>query len=239
MTFITRSNHIFVCCTNKIMIGRFVYLSQRVIRHSSIKGSDRPLIWRCDSVEPGSSRAGVSRSSSAKPKHCTQRPMPSRTALRSSRSKPSVIDQFQRRFMEAFTRMGVLETAPSIAVKSDMVSWTSTAPRFSSSRCNLVVPGIGTIQGFRASSQASAICAGVTPFRSATCFNAVDEGQFASRASGAKRGTLLRKSVASNLVSAVIAPARNPAPRGLKGTKPIPSSSHAASTPFVFNISRP
>lgn len=31
-----------------------------------------------------------------------------------------------------------------------------------------LVPGIGTIQGFRASSQASAICAGVACFRSAT-----------------------------------------------------------------------
>ena len=38
---------------------------------------------------------------------------------------------------------------------------TSAAPMFSSSRCSLVVPGIGTIQGCCASSQASAICAGV------------------------------------------------------------------------------
>src|SRR3989475_177263 len=34
---------------------------------------------------------------------------------------------------------------------------------FSSRRASLVVPGIGTIHGFRACSQASAICAGVAP----------------------------------------------------------------------------
>ena len=38
---------------------------------------------------------------------------------------------------------------------------------FSSKRCSFVVPGIGTIHGFWASSQASAICAGVAPFRRA------------------------------------------------------------------------
>ncbi len=38
---------------------------------------------------------------------------------------------------------------------------------FSSSRCSLVVPGIGTIHGFCASSQASAIWAGVAFFCSA------------------------------------------------------------------------
>ena len=37
---------------------------------------------------------------------------------------------------------------------------------FSSSRRSFVVPGIGTIQGFCASSHASAICAGVAFFRS-------------------------------------------------------------------------
>jgi hypothetical protein len=36
-------------------------------------------------------------------------------------------------------------------------SGAEAAPRFSSRRCNLVVPGIGTIHGFFASSQASAI----------------------------------------------------------------------------------
>ena len=36
---------------------------------------------------------------------------------------------------------------------------------FSSSRCSFVVPGIGTIHGFCASSHASAICAGVAFLR--------------------------------------------------------------------------
>ena len=40
---------------------------------------------------------------------------------------------------------------------------------FSSRRCNLVVPGIGTIHGFCASSHASAICAGVAFFGSDSC----------------------------------------------------------------------
>ena len=41
------------------------------------------------------------------------------------------------------------------------VSSTETALMFSSKRCSFVVPGIGTIHGFWASSQASAIWAGV------------------------------------------------------------------------------
>lgn len=44
-----------------------------------------------------------------------------------------------------------------------MPSSTCAEARFSSRRCSLVVPGIGAIQGFWASSQASAICAGVAP----------------------------------------------------------------------------
>ncbi len=47
----------------------------------------------------------------------------------------------------------------------------------------------------------------------------------ALRASGAKRGTMLRKSLASKVVFSSIAPVRKPLPSGLKGTKPMPSSS--------------
>src|SRR6202042_1990703 len=47
-----------------------------------------------------------------------------------------------------------------------------------------------------------------------------------------KRGEMLRKSVGSNVVFVSILPVRKPAPRGLNGTKPMPSSSHVASTPF-------
>ena len=51
---------------------------------------------------------------------------------------------------------------------------------------------------------------------------------FALRASGVKRGTILRKSLLWNLVFSSMAPVRKPLPRGLNGTKPIPSSSSVA-----------
>jgi len=57
-----------------------------------------------------------------------------------------------------------LDTALSMLRKSSDVSPMSAAPRFSSRRCSLVVPGIGTIHGFCASSHASATCAGVAFF---------------------------------------------------------------------------
>ena len=47
---------------------------------------------------------------------------------------------------------------------------------FSSRRCSFVVPGIGTIHGFWASSQASAIWAGVAFFRSAIAAEQIDQG---------------------------------------------------------------
>ena len=66
---------------------------------------------------------------------------------------------------------------------------------FSSSRCSFVVPGIGTIHGFCASSQASATCAGVASLRSAIALQQVDEGAVGpARLGSVKRGTVLRKS---------------------------------------------
>ena len=59
---------------------------------------------------------------------------------------------------------------------------------FSSRRLSLVVPGIGTIHGFCASSQASAICAGVARFCSPIPCSRSTTGRFALRASGVKRG---------------------------------------------------
>ena len=53
----------------------------------------------------------------------------------------------------------------------------------------------------------------------------VDEDLFAWRASGAKRGTMLRKSPLVELVVSSTFPVRNPLPSGLNGTKPMPSSS--------------
>src|SRR5713101_2645716 len=51
----------------------------------------------------------------------------------------------------------IFEAAMSISRRSSDVSLIATEPMFSSRRDNLVVPGIGTIHGFCASSQASAI----------------------------------------------------------------------------------
>ena len=55
----------------------------------------------------------------------------------------------------------ICATASSILRRSSALSSRSAAPMFSSSRWSLRVPGIGTIQGLRASSQARAIWAGV------------------------------------------------------------------------------
>jgi hypothetical protein len=55
----------------------------------------------------------------------------------------------------------ILEAAVSMSRRSSGMSLTETAPMFSSKRYSFVVPGIGTIHGFWASSQASAIWAGV------------------------------------------------------------------------------
>ena len=84
--------------------------------------------------------------------------------------------------------------------RSSGVSSTAAAPMFSSRRCSFVVPGIGTIHGFWASSQASAIWAGVACFRAAISPSRSTRAWFAFRASGVKRGTMLRKSVLSNVV---------------------------------------
>jgi hypothetical protein len=55
----------------------------------------------------------------------------------------------------------IFEAALSISRRSSAVSSTAMAPMFSSRRCSLVVPGMGTIHGFCASNHASAICAGL------------------------------------------------------------------------------
>ena len=89
---------------------------------------------------------------------------------------------------------------------------------------------MGTIHGFWASSQARAIWAGVAFFRSAISPSRSTRAWFAFRASGVKRGTVLRKSELSNVVFSSIFPVRKPLPSGLKGTKPMPSSSSVGRT---------
>ena len=53
----------------------------------------------------------------------------------------------------------------------------------------MFIPGIGTIHGFCASSQASAICAGVTFFRVANARSMSTNARFALSASGVNRGS--------------------------------------------------
>jgi hypothetical protein len=117
------------------------------------------------------------------------------------------------------------EEALSIASRSSGVNSTFSAPRFSSRRLGFVVPGIGTIHGFFASSHARATWAGVAFFRSANALTRFTRAWFVFRFSSLKRGIVLRKSVLSNFVSAVILPVRKPLPSGLNGTNPISSSS--------------
>jgi hypothetical protein len=61
----------------------------------------------------------------------------------------------------------IFAAASLISRRSSGVSSTAAASVFSIRRWSLVVPGIGTIHGFCASSQASAIWAGVTFFLAA------------------------------------------------------------------------
>jgi hypothetical protein len=69
--------------------------------------------------------------------------------------------------------------------------------------------------GLLARSQASAICAGVTPLRAAIVASSLTSAWFACRASGANRGMLVRMSELSNDVVSSIMPVRKPLPRGL------------------------
>jgi hypothetical protein len=65
---------------------------------------------------------------------------------------------------------------------------TSTAPRSSFSRSSSVVPGMGTILGFCASSQAKATCAGVAPLRWSNSSSRSTIARFTWSACGVKRG---------------------------------------------------
>ena len=73
-----------------------------------------------------------------------------------------------------------------------------------------VVPGMGTIHGFCAISQASAICAGVACFRSAQRFTSATSCRLCGRFSGEKRDSMPRMSPSAKRVFASIAPVRKP-----------------------------
>lgn len=93
-----------------------------------------------------------------------------------------------------------------------------------------MVPGIGTIQGLCSSNHARAICPGVAPRSLASVSRRRTIGWLARRASDVKRGIVLRVSLAPNLAVLSNLPVRKPRPRGLKGTKPMPSSLQSGST---------
>ena len=71
---------------------------------------------------------------------------------------------------------------------------------------------------------------GVAFFLAAISLTRSTTAWLAFRASGVKRGTMLRKSVLSNVVFSLMDPVRKPLPKGLKLTKPIPSSSRVGRT---------
>ena len=113
--------------------------------------------------------------------------------------------------------------AVSMVVRSSAVRSRSAAARFSSSRLIRRVPGIGTIDGACASSQPSAICAGVAPAAAAILPSRSTSAWFAFRSSSEKRGMPARMSESVNVVLWSTVPVRNPLPSGLNGTNPIPS----------------
>ena len=107
------------------------------------------------------------------------------------------------------------------------MSSTSAAAMFSSSRSGAVVPGIGTIHGCCASSQASAIWAGVAPLRSAIAAEQVDERLVGRAGLGRRTAGWCCADVAGARTRALrrCVPVRKPLPSGLNGTNPMPSSS--------------
>ena len=124
----------------------------------------------------------------------------------------------------------ISSAAALIAARSSGVSSASTAPRFSSSRSSRRVPGMGTIHGCWARSQASAICAGVAPLASAMRPSRSTTAWLAARASAVNRGRMARMSPSPNSVAWSMRPVRKPRPSGLNGTRPMPSSSR---TPMI------
>ena len=90
----------------------------------------------------------------------------------------------------------------------------------------LVVPGIGTIHGFCASSQASAIWAGVALLPLGDARQQVDQRLVGlARLRREARHDAAEVVARRSSVFSLIAPVRKPLPSGLNGTKPMPSSS--------------
>ena len=93
---------------------------------------------------------------------------------------------------------------------------TSAAPMFSSSRCSLRVPGMGTIQGFWARSHAKAIWPGVAPLALRDAGEQINHGLVVlQRVRFESRDGAADVVAASKLVEALMVPVRKPLPSGL------------------------
>jgi hypothetical protein len=123
----------------------------------------------------------------------------------------------------------IIRMAALIALRSPAVGSIAAAPRFSSRRCIRRVPRIGTIRGFRLSSQASATCAGVALVLSPMFLSRSISGRFACVATAVKRGNELRTSDAATVLAVGTLAVRKPCPSGLHGTKPMSRSSDVGS----------
>jgi hypothetical protein len=99
-----------------------------------------------------------------------------------------------------------------ISTSSAGVNRTVAAPMFSNICAICVVPGIGTIQGFCAISQASEICAGVACFRTAQLLAKSTSARLWGRFSGENLDSILRMSPSANRIFASMAPVRKPTP---------------------------
>ena len=114
--------------------------------------------------------------------------------------------------------------------RSSAVSSTPAAATFSSSRSSFVVPGIGTIHGFCASSHASAICAGVAFFRAPISGEQIDQGAVGLAGLGREAGQRVADVVLAKLVCSSILPGEETLAQRAEGTKPMPSSSRSGRT---------
>ena len=97
------------------------------------------------------------------------------------------------------------------------VSWTATAPTFSSIRAMRRVSGMGAMFSLCARSQASSTCAGVAPISAANAATWSARCRWCWKFSPVKRGLSARKSEGANWSVERIVPVRKPRPRGEKG----------------------
>src|SRR5881275_277871 len=104
---------------------------------------------------------------------------------------PMLVEPDARATARAAAAVPAGKTA-SMASRSASSSRTSSAPRFSSRLRILLVPGIGTMCGPCASTQASASCAGVQRFSSASAFTFPTSARLRAKFSPWKRGLLRR-----------------------------------------------